>query len=83
MNNTIENVQKEKYTLTELEQIADKILDEITKEIDDFYVNAGVEFGKITVFLFFWAPRPAGLRPAGGRPYGVRCRSHEQKHICK
>jgi len=53
MNNTTTNMQenerKELYSYTELEQIADKILDEITKEIDDFYVNAGVEFGKIYV----------------------------------
>jgi hypothetical protein len=48
-----ENERKELYSYTELKQIADKILDEITKEIDDFYVNATVElfpdYGTINV----------------------------------
>jgi hypothetical protein len=40
---------REIYTYSELRSIADKILNEITKEIDNFYVNAIVEFGKIIV----------------------------------
>ena len=42
---------QEIYTHSELHNIAYRILNEITKEIDDFYVNAGVEFGRIYVMI--------------------------------
>jgi hypothetical protein len=51
MNNTVENIQEEKLTYSELRHIADKIATEIRKEIHDFYVNAGVEFGRIYVMI--------------------------------
>jgi len=59
MNNTIENVQKEKYTLTELEQIADKISTEIAKELSNYYVYASVE-------IF---PNPGTINVKIGTPY--------------
>jgi len=49
MNNTVESIREEKLTYSELRNIADKIATEIVKELDDFYVNAGVEFGRIYV----------------------------------
>ena len=43
MNNTVENVQKEKYTFAELEQIADRIYDRLSQLLDENYIHTSIE----------------------------------------
>ena len=53
MNNTVENIQekerKELYSYSELLKIADKIVTEMAKELNYYYVRMTVEFGKIYI----------------------------------
>ena len=49
MNNITEYQQKEVYDYKELVHIADKIVNEIVKELSDYYVHGFTEFGKIYI----------------------------------
>jgi len=51
MNNITEYQQKEIYTDIELREIADKIVEELEKELNEYYIRAKAEYGTITIQL--------------------------------
>ena len=51
MNNTLENMQENRYTDIELREIADRLVEELEKELNEYYIRAKAEYGTITIQL--------------------------------
>jgi len=49
MNNTVENIQEEKLTYSELRSIADRLYDRLSQLLDEYYIRTKVEFDTIRI----------------------------------